>query len=160
MNRIETLNAVALQLFEAGGKTLFIFEQPKFPRLLSHKALPAGAKKFDHERVHVDDLFCLRVNDQNPVLGALKEAAVAHFGGAQGLLSLPPVRNVLDRQEHVLLFSLAVAKLAAIEEQSAAAKRSEVLGDFDLAEPPVARDTFFDQLANHGYIPGPIGQFI
>ena len=68
-----------------------VLEAAEFPDLLSDHCLVRETQHFDQERIDIHNQFRLGIEDQNAVLGRLKEPAIAKFRSDQRLGRVIPV---------------------------------------------------------------------
>lgn len=75
---------VTLQFPECFLTGILVSKQPDLPKFLAEQFVVRVAKKLGHERVGVDDLSVLRIEDQNSVASRLEKTPIAQFRGSHG----------------------------------------------------------------------------
>src|SRR4051794_32242268 len=82
--------SLLLQVSECGQAERDVADQPDIPEMLTQQLRVRIAQQVEQERVRVEDVPVVRVEDEDAILGGLEEPPISDFG------SLEPLALLID----------------------------------------------------------------
>src|SRR2546425_5657780 len=153
-------NTLLVQFPERGFARRPVPQQPYLEKLFLQEFLPRVAQQFGHERIGVGNSVGAGVNDEYPILSRFEETPIANFGKAHGF-QLFAFSDVINSEKNSLgSVRLVGIQPSGVEQHRAASDPFKVVRDLEVIEETVPGQNVFQQLAQLGYVPLAVAEFI
>src|SRR5581483_9634193 len=105
------------------------------------------AQHLREERVGVENLSTVSVEDEDAVLGGFKEPAVSNFRKAHRLCRAALLGNIFDGQQEELRLAAVAMDTPSVQQHGSATDVFKLLIHFKVVEGTVSGQNLFPQLA-------------
>ncbi len=149
-----------MQLAESSPAGLDVLEQPDFPEFLAQQLVERVAQQVAQERVRVDNLAGVAIEDQDRILGRLKEPAVANLGSPQCDFRPPALGDVLDGEQDVIGMLGLWREASGVEHHGLSTESRERVFNLKVVDRVVAGKDFIQQRPQAGDVPLAVAQVV